>query len=181
MLTALRDVIRDAGDRGFPAAEMRRVMAQRGKSLEFSTEEIQDLADMAIGDRRIFSLLASLSPFIDLQRHQFHIDHIFPKSRFTRKRIHDARMTAEEVDVFMDCADRIATFSCSMGPATSKSRRHFRRNGSMRGTQRRRSGDTTVRKYLLGQVPGEMSGFLDFYEARRARLQDRISDLVNSV
>ena len=181
LLTALRDVIRDAGDRGFPAAEMRRVMAQRGKSLEFSTEEIQDLADMAIGDRRIFSLLASLSPFIDLQRHQFHIDHIFPKSRFTRKRIHDARMTAEEVDVFMDCADRIANLQLLDGtsniekqatlPAewidarypTEEERRHY------------------CEKYLLGQVPGEMSGFLDFYEARRARLQDRISDLVNSV
>ena len=57
LLTALREVIQDAGDEGFPAAEMRRQMALRGKSLEFSTEEIEDLADMGFGDRRTFGLL----------------------------------------------------------------------------------------------------------------------------
>ena len=62
---------------------MRRVMAQRGKSRKFLAEEIEDLADMGIGDRRTFGLLALLSPFIELQRHQFHIDHNFPGTRFT--------------------------------------------------------------------------------------------------
>ena len=52
LLAALRDVIRDAGDLGFPAAEMRRVMAQRGKSLEFSAEEIEDLSDMGCFRRK---------------------------------------------------------------------------------------------------------------------------------
>ena len=36
-------------------------------------------------------------------------------------------------------------------------------------------------KSLLDRVPDGMAGFLEFYEARRARLQDRISELVNSV
>ncbi|MXX92519.1 MAG: DUF262 domain-containing protein [Gammaproteobacteria bacterium] len=181
LLTALREVIRDAGDLGFPAAEMRRVMVQRGKSLEFSVEEIEDLADMGIGDRRTFGLLALLSPFIDLQRHQFHIDHIFPRSRFTRKRLHDAGIAVENVDTFMDCADRIANLQLLDGtsniekqatlPAewidarypTEEAQRHYRE------------------KYLLETVPGDMTGFLEFYEARRARLQVRISELVNSV
>ncbi len=181
LLTALREVIRDADERAFPAAEMGRVMAQRGKSLEFSAEEIEDLADMGIGDRRTFGLLALLSPFIDLQRHQFHIDHIFPKSRFTRKRLQDAGIAAGDVDVFMDCADRIANLQLLDGTSNiekqatlpaewidarypdEKARRHYRE------------------KYLLDQVPSDMAGFLEFYEARRARLQDHISELVNSV
>ena len=46
---------------------------------------------------------------------------------------------------------------------TEESRRHYRE------------------KYLLDYVPSDMTGFLDFYKARRGRLQDRISELVNSV
>ena len=122
-----------------------------------------------------------LSPFIDLQRHQFHIDHIFPKSRFTRKRLQDAGIAAGDVNVFMDCADRIANLQLLDGPSNlekqatlpvewieakypdEEARRHY------------------YEKYLLDHVPGDMAGFLEFYKARRARLQERIADLVNSV
>jgi len=157
------------------------VMAQRGKSLEFSAEEIEDLADMAIGDRRTFGLLALLSPFIDLQRHQFHIDHIFPRSRFTRKRLHDAKIAAEEVDVFMDCADRIANLQLLDGPSNIEKQATL----PAEWIEAKYLDDEARRyyceRYLLGHVPNEMPGFLEFYEARRARLQDRISELVNSV
>ena len=118
LLTVLREVIRDAidaGDMEFPAAEMRRLMAQRGKSLEFSAEEIEDLIDMRISDRRIFSLLALLSSFINFQHHQFHIDHIFPKSRFTRKRLQGAEIAADKVERFIDCVDRIGNLQLLEG------------------------------------------------------------------
>ena len=181
LLTALRDVIRDTCNDGFPAAGMRRIMAQRGKSLEFSPEEIEDLVDMGLKDRRVFALLALLSPFIDFQRHQYHIDHIFPRSRFTRKRLCDAGIAPEEVEAVVDCADRIANLQLLDGasniekqatlPAewidvqypTEESQRHY------------------CEKYFLGNVPGDMAGFLEFYEARRARLQEGILTLVNSV
>ena len=56
LLTALRGVIRDSGGSAFPAAQLRRVMAQRSKTLDFVEEEIEDLADMRLGDRRIFRI-----------------------------------------------------------------------------------------------------------------------------
>ena len=181
LLTALRDVIRDAGDLGFPAAEMRRLMAQRGKSLEFSAEEIEDLADMGIRDRRTFGLLALLSPFIDLQRHQFHVDHIFPRSRFTRKRLHDAGITAEEVDEFMDCADRIANLQLLDGTRNMEKQTTLPAEWIEAKYPDEHARGQYCEKYLLDHVPREMAEFLKFYRARRARLQERISELVNSV
>ena len=180
LLTALRDVIRDNCNNGFPAVELRQIMAQRGKSLEFSPEEIEDLVDMGLRDRRVFALLALLSPFIDFQHHQYHIDHIFPRSRFTRQRLQGAGVAPGELDVFIDCADRIANLQLLDGtsniekqaalPAewidarypTEESRRHY------------------CEKYFLGHVPGDIPRFLEFYQARRARLQVRILHLINS-
>ena len=65
LLTALREVIRNSNSNEFPAAELRRIMAQRGKTLDFIQEEIEDLADMRLGDRRIFPLLTMLFPYLD--------------------------------------------------------------------------------------------------------------------
>ena len=181
LLTALREVIRDAGDLEFPAAELRRRMAQRGKSLEFSAEEIEDLADMRIGDQRTFGLLALLSPFIDFQRHQFHIDHIFPKSRFTRKSLHDAGIAAEEVDMFMACADCIANLQILDGPRNIEKQAMLPAEWIDTKYPDENSRRHYCEKYLLDTVPEYMAGFLEFYKARRARLQDRIAELVNSV
>ena len=181
LLTALRDVIRDDCNDGFPAAEMRRIMAKRGKSLEFSPEEIEDLADMGLRDRRVFALLALLSPFIDFQRNQYHIDHIFPRSRFTGKRLHDAGVAAEEVDVFVDCADRIANLQLLDGASNIEKQATLPAewiDAQYPSEELRRH---YCEKYFLGHVPGDMAGFLEFYNSRRVRLQERIFALVNSV
>ena len=77
LLTALRGVIRNSNGSEFPAGELRRVMAQRGKTLDFVEEEIEDLADMRLGDRRIFPLLTMLFPHLE-SRDGSDIDHVFP-------------------------------------------------------------------------------------------------------
>ena len=82
LLLALRTVLQENGDNPFPVEKVESVMAQRGKSLQFSPEELDDLAEIRISDRRVFPLLSILYPYFDL-RHEFHIDHIFPRSRFS--------------------------------------------------------------------------------------------------
>ncbi|WP_155723617.1 hypothetical protein [Gluconobacter oxydans] len=44
---------------------------------------------MTYGDKRIFPLLSLLFPFVDM-RNQFHIDHIFPISRFSKIKLRQA-------------------------------------------------------------------------------------------
>ncbi|MCY3749058.1 MAG: hypothetical protein OXG64_07165 [Chloroflexi bacterium] len=63
LLTALRDILRSTNNGSFPAARLRYVMAQRGKGLEFSQEEVEDLADMSIRDRRAFCVTRAAVTF----------------------------------------------------------------------------------------------------------------------
>ena len=181
LLTALRDVIRDTGNGRFPAAEMRWLMAQRGKSLEFSPEEIEDLADMGLKDHRLFALLALLSPFIDFQHHQYHIDHIFPRSRFTPKRLRDAGLDDEQMDVFPDCADRIGNLQLLDGTSNLEKQATLPAKWIEAQYPAEESRRHYCEKYFLGDIPRDMTGFLKFYEARRERLRERIAALVNSV
>ena len=55
-----------------------------GKSINFSEEEIDNLSWNEYGDNTIFSVLQLLYPNLDY-RNNFHIDHIYPKSKFNEK------------------------------------------------------------------------------------------------
>lgn len=175
LLTELRNVISKTDHKKFPIKEIHRVMSQRGKSLEFSEEEIEDLADMRISDRRIFALLALLFPFIDLQHHHFHIDHVFPKSRFTPTCLKKARIDETHFADMSDRADRIGNLQLLEGKVNIEKRAKMPadwiENRFTKPLQRQRYCDT----YLLGEVPREMGGFLRFYDARRNRLKYSIA------
>ena len=181
LLTALRDVLRSTHNGHFPAAELRHVMAQRGKSLDFSAEEVEDLADMAFSDRRVFGLLTLLSPSIDLRTHQFHIDHIFPKSRFTRARLRRAGVIDEGHETFADCADRIANLQLLEGIPNVEKRAKMPADWLIEHFPDIQARQHYRELYFLGEVPQHMADFLEFYEARRERLQRRIRQIVNSV
>ena len=180
LLTALRDVLRRKTDDRFPAEELCTAMARRGRSLDFTQEEIEDLADMKINDRRVFALLALLFPFINFRTHHFHIDHVFPRSRFTPARLRAARIQEEDVDIFTGCVDRIANLQLLEGVTNNEKRDKL----PMEWMQEHYS-DSEARQryrdqYLLGQVPQDVADFMSFYEARRERLQKRILELVNA-
>ena len=95
MLTALRSTIREGGFTAFPEQALQETMAKRGKALLFGEEEIDDLADLPYSDRRTFLLLSLLYPFVDLSN-QFHVDHVFPASRFTYAKLKKRRSRGQQ-------------------------------------------------------------------------------------
>ena len=180
LLTALREVLRKATNGHFPAAELRRVMAQRGKDLEFTKEEVEDLADVAITDRRVFALLTLLWPSIDIRTHQFHIDHIFPKSRFTEPRLRTAGVADEQHEDCADCANRIGNLQLLEGIPNVEKRDKMPAQWLDEHFTDEQARQHYSELHLLGEVPPVMTGFMGFYEARRERLQERIGQVVNS-
>lgn len=181
LLTALRDVLSSADNGVFPAAELRHVMAQRGKSLDFSKEEVEDLADMSISDRRVFALLTLLSPHIDLHSSKFHIDHIFPKSRFTRARLRRAGVGDESHETYADCANRVGNLQLLEGMPNIEKRDKMPADWLDERFANEQAHQHYKEVNYLGDVPREITDFTVFYETRREKLQCKIGELVNSV
>ena len=89
-------------------------MARRGKLLAFEEEELEELADMQYGDSLTFALLSLLFPFVDL-RNQFHVDHIFPKTRLTKKRLAAVDVPDGEIGEFVQRRDGLANLQLLEG------------------------------------------------------------------
>lgn len=178
LLTALRKAIKEDHSNGFPISRIERDMARQGKSLVFEDEEINDLVDMRYGDRRLFALLSLLFDFVDL-RNSFHIDHIFPRSSFTERKLEQAGVTGDTMEI-IGLRDGLANLQLLEGRENVEDKRAkmpaewlaVKYHDDLKSRQDYKD------RHMLGDVPDSVVGFRDFYEARRARLRERIEELL---
>ncbi len=184
LLTGLRRVIRDSRDSSelFPAAAIGKEMARRGRSLSFQPEEIDDLVDMKYGDSSTFALLSLLFPEIDVEKLHFHIDHVFPRTRFTTAQLRRAEIPEDDHECFQDRRDRLANLQLLPGAenhAKSAAMPACWLEETMNANDRVRH----VELHLLGDIVGHgqsMDGFLSFYDARRCALRKKIAELLGT-
>ena len=176
LLTELRRTIRNRGDDGYPV-RLYRTMRRVGKSLAFEDEELEELVDMRYQDRLTFALLSVLFPFVDL-RHRFHVDHIFPKARFTQARLRRAGVLEEDVDDYIVWKDRLANLQLLSGAENVEKRTKMPSKWLLEQFPDEDSRREYGRSHLWGEVPDSIVNFDAFYEARRERLKRRIRDLL---
>ena len=179
LLMALREIIRGSNGSEFPVTGMRRVMTQRGKTLDFGREEIQDLADMQSNDRRIFPLLTMLFPDLG-SLDGSDLDHVFPRSRFAPTRLKDAGVEDEQVELFRDHCERVANLQLLDRSVNNEKRASLPADWLDVHCPDEQASLNYCDRHLLGDVPREITGFLEFYDTRRERLIDRIRQLVNT-
>ena len=175
-LTALRDII-SSDHEAFPAEKLEREMAGRGKSLSFGMEEISELFELEYGDRRVFPLLSLLYPFVDTAQHH-HIDHFFPYSAFQKKRLEKLGMHADSIDACQDTRNRIANLVLLEGSL------NISKNDSLPDKWMEKLYPQEVDRLAaaqrldLGNIPTSELGFLDFYKARKQKLQARLEQML---
>ena len=175
LLTALREDIR-RDHRRFPTHEVRDTMRSRGKSLVFDDDEIDDLTEMRYGDKRTFSLLSLVFRHLDLRQH-FHVDHIFPRSRFTPAKLRDGGFTGADADQLKDLADRLPNLQLLEG------HENLQKRAAMPAAWLQTFATPEARRnytetHLLGDIPGTLDAFVPFFEARRQRLKGKIAALL---
>ena len=176
LLAALRQVIKKDHDNGFPVLELHVAMSARGKSLAFTDEEIGELTEMRYGDKRTFSLLSLLFTHLDL-RHHFHIDHVFPKSRFTPARLRSEGFSEEEVSSLREMTDCLSNLQL-LGGVENQEKRSMLPAAWLVTFESDEKRVEYAAMHLLGDVPAELSGFRSFYSARKDRLKSKIRDLL---
>ena len=179
LLTALRRVIRESDCSRFPVETVQEEMARRGRPLVFEAEEIEELADTGCRQAGVFALLSILFPFID-PRDQFHVDHIFPSSRFTTPQLRAAKVPAEQWDSFKQTANRLANLQLLRGRENLEKRAMMPAEWLRKRYPEKRDRRVHREDHLIGPVPETLGDFGDFYKDRRRRLRQRIADLLGN-
>jgi hypothetical protein len=177
LLTALREVIQQHGAEAFPVTQLRQVMAQRGKSQTFEPAEIEDLLHMEYGDKRLFALLALLFPFVDL-RNNFHIDHVFPISRFSRAKLLKAGFGEEEAEALGRHANQLPNLQLLDGAINNEKRAAMPAEWLAKQFPDAASAQHYREKHLLGELPADLTGFAGFHAKRRDWLRAALTGML---
>ncbi len=180
ILAAIRGVLAEASCDSFPAEAINARLTGLNRSVRFSEDEIEALLDMEYGDNRTFLLLSLLYPNFDYSS-RFHIDHIYPRSKMTERRLITQGLTPETAKEASAMRDNISNLQLLQGgPNQIKS-------------------DTDFEEWLVKQFPNETergyflamhkfppmpifsySVFLEFCAARRDLLFTALRSELNS-
>lgn len=179
LLTALRTTIKTEGTSSFPVAAIRQVMASSGKSLAFEPEEIEELASMQYGDRRLFALMSLLFPFVDLHN-QFHIDHVFPISRFTTSRLAKAGVPEVSIEKLQELANGLGNLQLLEGALNVEKKAALPAEWFAKRYPIESDRLHYSKVHELGEVPLDITAFDQFAQARTARLRGKISSIINA-
>lgn len=174
LLTALREVLRKASDNTFPANGLSNVMSKRGKQLTFSDDELYELLDMSYGDKRTFLLLSMLFPHVDLNN-QFHVDHVFPISRFTSSKLTKAGFSEEEQEEMQDWANTVANLQLLEGQLNKEKNATLPKAWLEENFDKKKARANYCDLHSLGEIPDDLDSFLDFTKARYDVLFTRLT------
>lgn len=179
LLSKLRDAIRDSSG-GFPSDQIEAAMTVQGKSLRFEDAEIDELLESRYGSPRTFATLAMLYPELDMTQ-SFHVDHIFPRSLFTRSKLTKAGVPADRLDAYLVAVDSLPNLQLLPGipniekqaalPSDWLAGPHF-------PTAHKR--ERYLEQSDLQGLPLELDHFLDVHAARRKLMASRLRAMLGS-
>ena len=107
----MREVIAD-NNNNFPFQEIAEKLKGTYKSIIFDKDEIENLFFYSYGGSYAFPTLALIYPTLDF-KNRFHLDHIFPKSLFTRSKLE--KRGIENIEFYMDNVNLLANLQLMDG------------------------------------------------------------------
>ncbi|MDI6605077.1 MAG: DUF262 domain-containing protein [Thermoanaerobacteraceae bacterium] len=106
VLKPVRDIIKQYGSNGFPLEKIIERFKGTNRTLQFTEDDINNLLYSKYGQGDTLVILSILYPWADL-RHNFHVDHIFPKSEFTPKRLAAKGVPQSKINDFIESCNYI--------------------------------------------------------------------------
>lgn len=124
VLRPLRRVISSKNNE-FPIKEIIEEFKGGTKSFSFNDDEITNLLSYQYGQKHTFSVLAILYPTLDF-RNKFHLDHIFAKSSFTKRKLLANGVPENQIEFYLSNFNSIVNLQLLEGtPNIQKSNKPF--------------------------------------------------------
>ena len=180
MLTRIRDVLRVNSTQDFPVMAVEEALAGTGKSLMFDDAEIDELLNLKYGGQRTFSVLSVLYPGLDLSK-KFHEDHIFPKSRFTRKKLAEARVPTDQIDDYLGAVNLLPNLQLLAGTVNIEKQDTLPAEWIINGFPNDDKRATYVADNDLDGLPLDIVEFMAFFDTRKQRIRQRLLNALGSI
>lgn len=179
LLTRIRDVLRANTTSGFPVLAVEAAMTAVGKSLTFEAAEIDELLNLKYSGQRTFSVLSVLYPGLDLGK-KFHEDHIFPKSRFTKKKLTDAGIAEDKVNDYLAAVNLLPNLQLLAGTVNSEKQAALPSDWIAAAFPNQEKRSTYLAENDLDGLVLDLADFMTFFEERKLRIRNRFVKILGA-
>lgn len=179
LLTLLRADIQQFGSDSFPVDKIESTMQQRGKSLRFDDEEVDELAELSYKNPRTFALLTLIFPGFDFSHH-FHVDHIYPKGLFTKSKLTKAGIPEELQDQMIEASNRLPNLQLLEGSVNNQKRQKMPHDWYMQQWPNSDARKSHLQSQAISSLPEDIQEFMSFYDQRHETLLARIRMALSS-
>ena len=100
VLKPVREIVKSQSANGFPVDAIFDHFKGTNRALQFTDDDINNLLYSKYGHGDTLVILSILYPWADL-RHSFNVDHMFPKSTFTAKKLKAKGVPDSKIDDFI--------------------------------------------------------------------------------
>lgn len=179
LLTLLRADIQQFGSDSFPVDKIESTMQQRGKSLRFDDEEVDELAELSYKNPRTFALLTLIFPGFDFSHH-FHVDHIYPKGLFTKSKLTKAGVPEELQDQMIEASNRLPNLQLLEGSVNNQKRQKMPHDWYLQQWPNSEARQSHLQSQAISSLPEDLQEFMSFYDQRHETLLARIRMALSS-
>jgi hypothetical protein len=177
--------------------QIEQAMLVLGKSLTFEEGHLEDLVDTAYGSPRLFPVLALVYAGANVNKNTYHVDHIFPASRFTRARLRaltrtdegghpiigpdgkpERALTDDQVEAMMERFDLLPNLQLLEGHANISKQATLPAEWWAQAEPNSDVRHAVFASQDMTGLPPTLAGFLDFFDTRRQRLETKLRTML---
>lgn len=176
VLRPIRKVIQENGE-SFPLEKIILQFKGTNKTLIFSDEDIENLMYYKYGQGFTFSVLSLLYPSLDF-RNLFHVDHIFPKSQFTKAKLRNRGILEKDIGTYQEYFNYLGNLQLlEATPNIEKLNKDFDLwlNQTYPDNNDRREYE---KRHLIPDVDLVLENFIKFFEEREELMKTKFKQIL---
>ena len=154
-------------------------MRVRGKTLEFTEEEIRELVDTEYGNRSLLGLMVLVFPFVDTATNQFHIDHIYPRDAFHARKLQRLGFTPTQIEELQSLKDKMPNLQLLQGQLNQSKSDQMPSDWVHANFPSDKERSDYLERHMMDQIGAGIASFPAFFELRRARLIKELHKVLN--
>lgn len=178
VLRPIRNIIQNNTD-NFPINKIIDKFKGDTKTLLFSDEDIDNLLNYKYEQGFTFSVLSILYPSLDY-RNLFHVDHIFPRSKFTKSNLRKCKIDEVQIEDFQNKVNNLGNLQLlEATPNIEKRDKDFDIWFDETYKSEHEKKDY-ISKHLIPRGDWEFNDFLAFFEKREELMRIKFKEILQS-
>ena len=174
VIRPIRDILREAKTKEFPLDTIVDKFKGTNKSISFSSEDIDEfLLKLRYGKADTLSTLMLLYPSLDFSN-KFHVDHIYPKSKFTKTYLRKKGVSENMLDTYIYSVNDISNLQ--LLPALINQEK-LDKDFDVWFDENYNKDDDKIQYRTIHYIPDMVysyDNFLDFLKQRKTYLRDKL-------